>query len=771
MQTADWRARLESLLTEFRDRQDQTARSGVKPDRIESARAWHAELVDNGLAAPGWPRSVGGLELSLNDQLDYYRLTTDAGAPPHPCPLSFILAPTLISHGTQEQKDRFLKPLLRADEFWCQGFSEPGAGSDLSSLSTRAVRDGDVYRVTGQKVWTSMADRADWMFALVRTGSGDKPSDGITYLLIPMSSAGITVRPLRDISGAAHFAEVFLDDVAVPVENRVGEEGAGWSIMRTSLGHERATAFLADEFKYRRTADRVLELVASRQLDSDPLVRQDVGRLESGVRTIAANSARALAAVLRGEDPGGVASVNRLVKSEFEQHLHALALRAVGPYAALGSRAHDAVDNGRWTFGYLMSRATTIGAGTAEIQRNTIAESVLGLPSHRGEGTRTAAVAPGAPLAVPEEDEGELRDVLAKTLSARVDVTTLLDRKRPIDATDDAVWSALVEFGLPGLAVAESLGGAGARPRLLYVAIEEAGKALAPAPLVATVTALDVAVHCAAKELVQRITAGTPAAFAVPLNDGGWVTSGPELSEWDGAGLHGVVPIVAGAPSAEVLIVLARTAAGEVLVAVDAADDGVEVKAQQPLDLTGTVGAVTLTGASGEVLADGAEVGRVLRIARRQAKLAVAADSVGVAARALAMAVEWARERHQFGRAIGSFQAISHRCADTLVALEGARSQVLAVAELDLAGDGAESEYLVDLATAAALDAAVSATEAALQIHGGIGFTWEHPVHLLLRRAQANAVLVGRADALRDRAAGELLRPLQEKRPEQALTR
>lgn len=767
MQEADWRSRLESLLVDFRHRQDQTAGSGVKPDRIEAARAWHAELVDHGLAAPGWPRAVGGLELSLADQLDYYRITTDAGVPPHPCPLSFILAPTLITHGTQQQKDRFLRPLLRADEFWCQGFSEPGAGSDLSSLSTRAVRDEDVYRVTGQKVWTSMADRADWMFALVRTGVGDKPSDGITYLLIPMNSPGITVRPLRDISGAAHFAEVFFDDVAVPVDNRVGDEGAGWSIMRTSLGHERATAFLADEFKYRRTADRVVELVASRQLDHDPLVRQDVARLESGVRTIAANSARALAAVLRGEDPGGVASVNRLVKSEFEQHLHSLALRAVGPYAALGSRAPDAVDNGRWTFGYLMSRATTIGAGTAEIQRNTIAESVLGLPSHRGEGSRTAAVAPGTPLAVPEEDERELREVLAKTLSAKVEVATLLDRKRPVDSTDSAVWAALVEFGLPGLAVAESLGGAGARPRLLYAAIEEAGKALAPAPLVATVTALDVAVQCAAKDLVQRITGGAPAAFAVPLNDGGWVTDGPELPEWDGSGLTGLVPIVAGAPSAEALVVLARHGSGQVLVAVEVSADGVTVTAHQPLDITGTIGAVTFTGASGEVLADGADVRRVLRAARRQALLAVAADSVGVAARALAMAVEWAGERHQFGRAIGSFQAVSHRCADILVALEGARGQVLAAAEVDIE----ESEYLVDLATAAALDAAVTATEGALQIHGGIGFTWEHPIHLLLRRAQANAVLVGRADALRDRAAGELLRPLQEKRIEQALTR
>jgi alkylation response protein AidB-like acyl-CoA dehydrogenase len=462
-----------------------------------------------------------------------------------------------------------------------------------------------------------------------------------------------------------------------------------------------------------------------------------------------------------------VASVNRLVKSEFEQHMHALALRAVGPYAALGSRAPDAVDNGRWTFGYLMSRATTIGAGTAEIQRNTIAESVLGLPSHRGEGTRPAAVTPGAPLAVPEEDERELREVLAQTLRAVVDVSALLDRKRAIDAAEPAVWTALVDFGLPGLAVAESLGGGGARPRLLYAAIEEAAKALAPAPLVPSVTALDVAVQCGAKDLIERITAGTAAAFAVPLHDGGWVTSGRELPEWNGTALDGVVPIVAGAPSADVLIVLARNGTGEILVAVDAAADGVDVAAHQPLDVTATIGAVTLTAATGEVLADGDEARRALHNARRQAVLAVAADSVGVGSRALAMAVDWAGERHQFGRPIGSFQAVSHRCADMLVALEGARSQVLAASEVDVE----ESQCLVDLAAAAALDAGVSAVEGALQIHGGVGFTWGHPIHLLLRRAQANAVLVGRADALRDRAAGELLRPLREQSRQQALSR
>ncbi|MEZ0351993.1 acyl-CoA dehydrogenase family protein [Mycobacterium sp. pR1184] len=722
-------------------------------DRIDAARAWQSRLVDEKLAAPGWPKSVGGMELSLDEQLDYYRITTAAGAPPHPCPLSFIVAPTLIAHGTDKQKARFLEPLLRADEFWCQGFSEPGAGSDLASLSTRAVREDGVYRVTGQKVWTSMADRADWMFALVRTGPAERGTEGITYLLMPMDSPGIEVRPLRDISGAAHFAEVFLDDVEVAIEHRVGDEGGGWAIMRTSLGHERATAFLADEFRYRTTTDRVMALVRAQQLDADPMVRQAVARLESGVRTIAANSARALDAVLRGEDPGGVASVNRLVKSEFEQHLHALALRATGPSGALGSRASGAVDKGRWTFGYLMSRATTIGAGTAEIQRNTIAESVLGMPSHRGEGRRTAVVEPGAPLAVSDPDEQQLRHALAESLRVRVDVAALLDRTRPVDATDRQLWSALVEFGLPGLAVDEALGGAGTSRRLLYAAIEEVGKAIAPVPLVPTVTALDVAVGVGAGATAKRIVDGTMAAFAVPLHDTGWLTTGPALPEWDGQRLTGVVPIVAGAPVAEVLLVLARKKDREVLAIVGPGEDGVDIDAQQPLDLSATVGALTLSGARGEVVGEGPDLQRALATARRHSLLTVAADSLGVAARALAMSVHWACEREQFGRPIGSFQAVSHRCADMLVALEGARGLVLSAANVQ----GGENDCSAELAAAAAFDAAAGITEGAVQVHGGIGFTWEHPAHLLLRRARANAVLIGCTDALRDRAAQVLL--------------
>ncbi|EUA51374.1 acyl-CoA dehydrogenase, C-terminal domain protein [Mycobacterium xenopi 3993] len=234
------------------------------------------------------------------------------------------------------------------------------------------------------------------------------------------------------------------------------------------------------------------------------------------------------------------------------------------------------------------------------------------------------------------------------------------------------------------------------------------------------------------------------------------MTSGAKLPEWRGSRLTGTLPLVAGAPAAELLLVLAEETDSNnpVVVAVDPSDDAVDVVAHQPFDLTSTIGSVTLHRASGELLAVGSAVCGALEASRPRALLAVAADSVGVGSRALAMAVAWAGEREQFGRPIGSFQAISHRCADMLVALEGARSQVLAAAdELDATG----SDRAVDLAAAAAFDAAVAAGEGVIQIHGGVGFTWEHPAHLLLRRARANAVLVGRAEALRDRAARDVV--------------
>ena len=286
MSSDDWRQGLQELMADFIRRQSEAKAKAraeqSKVDRTAVARAWQAELVDNGLAGPGWPKTAGGLELSLEDQLDYYRMTSAAGVPAHPCQVSFIVAPVLIKYGSAEQQQRFLRPLLRADEFWCQGFSEPGAGSDLASLSTRAVREGtctaSTVRRSGRRWPTRPTGCSPWCARVCRDAARTGSPTCSFRCTAPASRCGRCATSAE----APHFAEVFFDDVEVPVEHRVGEEGKGWSIMRTSLGHERATAFLADEFKHRRTADQVLDLLVEQGLDSDPLVRQEIARMESG---------------------------------------------------------------------------------------------------------------------------------------------------------------------------------------------------------------------------------------------------------------------------------------------------------------------------------------------------------------------------------------------------------------------------------------------------------------------------------------------------------
>jgi alkylation response protein AidB-like acyl-CoA dehydrogenase len=264
---------------------------------------------------------------------------------------------------------------------------------------------------------------------------------------------------------------------------------------------------------------------------------------------------------------------------------------------------------------------------------------------------------------------------------------------------------------------------------------------------------LEVAVAAQGREAVTAICGGATAALVVPLSDGGWALDRDTLPVLEANRLTGSVSDVPGAPVADQLVVIAHDGTGPVIVSCSAAD--ASVSAQEALDLTATIGTVEFDSTEVKVLAGGEAAEDALNAARRIAELVLAADSVGVANRALAMAVDWAGQREQFGRKIGSYQAISHRCADMLVASESARSQVYAAA--DMAPDDPDATVAAHLATSAALDAAVSVTESSIQIHGGIGFTWEHTAHLLLRRAVSNQVLLGRPDHLRDHATGILV--------------
>ena len=343
-------------------------------------REWAALLVDEGYAAPAWPTQWGGMDLDLADQVIYHEEFARVRRPAHPGPGIFVVGPTIIKHGTDEQRDRFLRAGLRGEIIWAQGFSEPEAGSDLPSLRTRAQRDGDHYVVSGQKIWVTNAHNAEWLFTLVRTGTQESRQHGISYLLIDLSSPGVTVRPLQDMTGGKSFGEIFFDDVAVPAANLVGEENDGWRIARTSLGHERSTAGVSQAMRYRRFVDELYELARELGKSRDSAMRQRLAAIEVDVRLITLNNMRTLSSVLAGEEPGPVSSIGRLMLTEFEKRMHDVAIDVIGAPAMLRPSDPHSVQRGRWVSGFLATRASTIGAGTAEIQRNTLAEQVLGLP-------------------------------------------------------------------------------------------------------------------------------------------------------------------------------------------------------------------------------------------------------------------------------------------------------------------------------------------------------------------------------------------------------
>jgi alkylation response protein AidB-like acyl-CoA dehydrogenase len=296
-----------------------------------------------------------------------------------------MLGPTLMQHGTAAQRARFLDRILTAEDIWCQGFSEPNAGSDLANLQTRAEREGDWFVLTGQKVWTSMAHVSDWGFFLVRTDPRAPRHKGITFLLVDMRSPGITLRPLRQITGEAEFNEVFLEQVRVPVDNVVGRVNEGWGVALTTLAYERDLLTMIRHISLRTALERLLALArrtdtGGRPAVQDPVVRQKLAALAIGERCLQLNGYRSLTRILRGQPPGPEGSTAKLFWSQVDQDLAETATEILGPYAQVAAGSLWAPDEGQWEFYCLLARGSGIRAGTSEILRNILGERVLGLP-------------------------------------------------------------------------------------------------------------------------------------------------------------------------------------------------------------------------------------------------------------------------------------------------------------------------------------------------------------------------------------------------------
>ena len=356
-------------------------------ERFAFRLAWEHRLHAAGWSGVAWPRAYGGRGATLVEQAILQEELARANAPESVNIIGRNLtAPTLMEHGTEAQKRRFLPKILSSEEIWCQGFSEPNSGSDLASLRCRATLDGDHFVINGQKIWTSFAQYAQWCILLARTGASVPKHKGLSFILLDMRSPGITVRPLVQITGETEFNEVFFDDVRVPRENLVGELNEGWRIAMTTLTYERGPEeALPRQVRFRRDLDAILERAAAARpgggrVADDPAIRQKLAASYIDLELMRLAGLRSISRLIKGEPVGPEASLNKLYWSHIYQRMTETALEVEGAGGALMPGDPDAPVNGAFPYKFLQSRAMTIYSGSSEIQRNIIAERVLGLP-------------------------------------------------------------------------------------------------------------------------------------------------------------------------------------------------------------------------------------------------------------------------------------------------------------------------------------------------------------------------------------------------------
>ncbi len=349
---------------------------------FQQHREWEAKLNEGRWGMVTWPEELGGRGCDLIEWLifeeEYYR----AGAPLRVNQNGiFLLGPTLMEYGTEAQKARFLPKMATGEEIWCQGWSEPNAGSDMAAIRSRAELDGDHYLINGQKTWSTRAVWADWCFGMFRTDPESERHRGLTFILVPLDSPGITVRPIPQLDGLPGFAEIFFDDVRVPVDCRLGAEGEGWSVAMATAGFERGL-LLRSPARFQETARRLVDLYATHResADRDPAVKASVMQAWLDAEAYCLTTYQTACRMMAGGKIGAEASTNKIFWSELDQAMHATALSILGARAELWPHAPDAGDVGGWLDGWLFAQSGPIYAGTNEIQRNIIAERMLGMP-------------------------------------------------------------------------------------------------------------------------------------------------------------------------------------------------------------------------------------------------------------------------------------------------------------------------------------------------------------------------------------------------------
>ena len=347
-------------------------------DNVEERRAWEAALGEARWSVIGWPEIWGGRGASIAQQIIFAEEYARAKGPPRAGHLGVeLLGPTLIAMGSEEQKARFLPDIATGKAIWCQGYSEPGAGSDLANVKTRARLEGDRYIIDGQKIWTSMGTIADWCFVVARTQPGSVGNKGLSFLMVPMDQPGVDARPIRQMTGEAEFAEVFFDSAEALAIDRIGQEGEGWKVAMALLGFERGVSTLAQQMQFKNELDDIIAIAKANGSASDPLTRQKIAKAHAGLKIMRYNALRMLSGGENNPELTGAAYTYKLYWSQWHKALGELAMEVMGQQGETGIN-EERFDS--LTTMYLMARSDTIYAGTDQIQRNIIAERGLGLP-------------------------------------------------------------------------------------------------------------------------------------------------------------------------------------------------------------------------------------------------------------------------------------------------------------------------------------------------------------------------------------------------------
>jgi len=698
---------------------------------------WHRRLVAGRWVVPAWPEKWGGRACTLAQEVIFNQ---EMGARDAPGPRNAIalynLGPMLLQAGTPEQQQRYLPKMVTAQEIWCQGFSEPNAGSDLAALETRAEDRGDHWLVNGQKTWNTFGNEADFCLALVRTDPQAPKHKGISALIIDMHAPGVEVRPLREITGDDGFNEIFFSDVAVPKQNLVGPVNAGWKVAMSTLTFERLGTMKLG-IQLARRLESVVQLAKDMRRNDEPLIRQSAAALGIQVELMQLLTEHALEAMQRGEDPGATLPLGKLQWSYLMQDLAELALRIQGPLAQLYRGAKHEVP-GNWQYHCVYSRMTTIGAGTTQVQKNIMAYRNLGLPREAD-----APPAPALPRDRPlDEARGGLRDTVRRFVQERCPIAyvrKMLDDRR---GTTDEAWRQLVGLGLTGILVPEQCGGLGLGYQEMGVALEELGRGVHPGPFLSSALGAVAAIRAIASRndqatLLPGVADGScVGALALFEPDSGydWRRIATRAAKRGNAWVVTGTKIVPDGAAANLLLVTAQAGTEMGLFAVEARHAAVTPLAT--VDATRKLAEVCLSDAPAQRLGQG-DITAALADVIDRLVVGLVADAVGAADRALELATEYAKVRKQFDRPIGAFQAVQHLRADMLRTAELARSGVYEALRLADGDDRAAFHRAATVAKAFASDALYRVTADAIQVLGGVGFTWEHDAHLYYKRAMS----------------------------------